>query len=80
MEKLTEPVTVVVAQQVKPGCEAQYEEWIRGITQVSSTYPGHLGANVIRPQPGVRPEYVVIFRFDSYETLKSWMTSRDRQI
>lgn len=74
-----EPVTVVVAQRVKPGFEADYEAWISDITRVSSTYPGHLGANVIRPQPGIRPEYVVIFRFDSYENLKVWMTSRDRQ-
>jgi antibiotic biosynthesis monooxygenase (ABM) superfamily enzyme len=79
MESLTQPVTVVIAQRVKPGREADYEAWISGITQVSSTYPGHLGAHIIRPQPGIRPEYVVVFRFDHYEHLKTWMTSRDRQ-
>lgn len=35
--------------------------------------------NVIRPQPGVRSEYVIIFRFDCYENLKTWMASRDRE-
>ena len=79
MDSNNEPVTVVVAQLVKPGREADYESWINNITQVASTYLGHLGTNVIRPQPGVRPEYVVVFRFDSYERLKAWMTSRDRQ-
>ncbi|PSN19526.1 antibiotic biosynthesis monooxygenase [filamentous cyanobacterium CCP5] len=73
------PVTVVIAQQVKPGHEAEYEAWMSGIAQVASTYPGHLGVNQIRPHPGVRSEYVTIFRFDSYEHLKAWMTSRDRQ-
>ena len=79
MDVQPDPITVVVAQRVKPGCEAEYETWISHIIEVSSTYPGHLGANVIRPQPGVRPEYVVVFRFDRYEHLKGWMTSRDRE-
>lgn len=72
-------MTVVIAQQVKPGCEAEYEAWVRDIISVARTYTGHLGTNVIRPQPGVRPEYVVIFRFESYENLKVWMTSCDRE-
>ena len=80
MNTQTEPITVVVAQRVKPGCEADYEAWISQITQVASTYPGHMGTNVVRPQPGVRPEYVVVFRFDRYDHLKAWMTSRDRQV
>ena len=74
-----EPVTVVVAQSVKPGREADYEKWISSISRASNAYPGHLGTQVIRPQPGVRTEYVVIFRFDRYEHLRAWMTSRDRQ-
>lgn len=79
MDSNSEPFTVVVAQRVKAGREADYESWISNITRVASTYPGHIGTNVIRPQPGVRPEYVVVFRFDSYERLKAWMTSRERQ-
>lgn len=79
MENRPEPVTVVVAQQVKPGREADYESWISGITQVASTYSGHLGSENIRPDPGTRSEYVIIFRFDHYDHLKAWMTSRDRQ-
>ena len=38
-----------------------------------------MGTNVVRPQPEIRPEYVVIFRFDGYENLKTWMTSNDRE-
>ncbi len=79
MEQEDHIVTVVISQIVKPGCESAYETWLKDITSVCGTYAGHLGTNVIRPQPGVRPEYVVIFRFDGYENLKVWMTSRDRQ-
>ncbi|PMB51733.1 antibiotic biosynthesis monooxygenase [Fischerella thermalis CCMEE 5201] len=79
MEQEDQSVTVVISQIVKPGCEDVYETWLKDITGVSRTYPGHLGTNVIRPQPGVRSEYVIIFRFDSYENLKRWMESRDRK-
>jgi len=79
MNKPTEPVTVIVAQRVKPGREEEYEAWVSHIAQVASIYPGHMGTNVVRPQPRVRPEYVVVFRFDCYEHLKVWMTSRDRE-
>ncbi|MDX2241367.1 MAG: antibiotic biosynthesis monooxygenase [Leptolyngbyaceae cyanobacterium bins.302] len=75
----SEPVTVVIAQRVKPGQELPFETWMREIIAVASTYPGHLGTNVIHPQPGIRPEYVIIFRFDGYENLKLWMSSRDRE-
>jgi antibiotic biosynthesis monooxygenase (ABM) superfamily enzyme len=79
MEQEDQIVTVVISQIVKPGCEIAYEAWLKDITSVSRTYVGHLGTNVIRPQPGVQLEYVIIFRFDSYENLKAWMTSRDRE-
>ncbi|PHM06309.1 antibiotic biosynthesis monooxygenase [Nostoc sp. 'Peltigera malacea cyanobiont' DB3992] len=72
-------VTVVITQLVKPGCETAYEAWLKEITRVSRTYVGHMGTNVICPQLGVRNEYVIIFRFDSYENLEVWMTSRDRE-
>lgn len=78
MEMATEPVTVVIAQRIKPGREAEYETWMSQIAHVASTYPGHMGTNIIRPQAGVRSEYVVVLRFDCYEHLKNWMTSRDR--
>jgi uncharacterized protein len=79
MEQDDQYVTVVISQLVKSGCEDAYEAWVKDIVSVARTYIGHLGTNVIRPQPGVRPEYVIIFRFDNYENLKRWMESRDRE-
>ncbi|MBC1224605.1 antibiotic biosynthesis monooxygenase [Nostoc sp. UCD121] len=79
MEQDDQFVTVVISQLVKSGCEGDYEIWLKNITSVARTYLGHLGTNVIRPQLGVRNEYVIIFRFDNYENLKAWMTSRDRE-
>jgi uncharacterized protein len=72
-------VTVVISQLVKLGSETTYEVWVKDITSVARTYAVHLGTNVIRPQVGVRSEYVIIFRFDCYENFKTWMASRDRE-
>ncbi|WP_017651879.1 antibiotic biosynthesis monooxygenase [Fortiea contorta] len=79
MEQEDQYITVVISQLVKPGSESDYEIWLKNITSVARTYLGHLGTNVIRPQPGLRREYVIIFRFDGYNNLKAWMTSSDRE-
>ncbi|QLE54729.1 antibiotic biosynthesis monooxygenase [Nostoc sp. TCL26-01] len=79
MEQNEQSVTVVISQLVKPGCEQAYEAWVKDIVSMSRTYTGHMGTNVIRPQSGIRSEYVIIFRFDHYENLKVWMESGDRQ-
>ena len=72
------PLTVVVTWQVRPGCEAAFEAWRREIAAAALEFPGHMGINVIRPStaPG---EYVVIFRFDTYEHLRAWQESDIRQ-
>lgn len=71
------PLTVVVTWVVKQGREGEFEEWRREIAAAALGFPGHMGIDVIRP--GVNPgEYVVIFRFDTYEHLRTWQDSRIR--
>lgn len=71
------PVTISIARTVVPGREADYEEWVKGITAEAVTFPGHMGVNVITPRPPSR-EYVTIFRFDTYEHLEGWKNSAAR--
>lgn len=78
-EDENQPVTVVISQLVKPGCEQVYEQWIKGIANEAMKFKGHLGINKIRPQKGIRPEYVIIFKFDRYTNLKKWMASDARK-
>lgn len=72
------PVTVSIARRVRPGKEAQYEDWVRRVVAVASTFPGHLGVNVLKPSPGTGGEYVVLVRFDSYAHQKAWEDSEQR--
>lgn len=72
------PLTVVVTWRVRQGCEREFEEWRREISAAALEFPGHLGINVILPS-NTRREYVVIFRFDTYEHLRNWQESEVRR-
>jgi antibiotic biosynthesis monooxygenase (ABM) superfamily enzyme len=71
------PVTVSIARRVMAGREADYEDWVKGITAEALKYPGHMGVNVIRPTSGSR-DYVTIFRFDTYQHQRDWESSARR--
>jgi antibiotic biosynthesis monooxygenase (ABM) superfamily enzyme len=71
------PVTISVARRVVPGREADYEQWLKGITADALRFPGHMGVNVLRPTKGSN-EYVTIFRFDTYEHSRAWEGSEVR--
>jgi len=79
-KQITQPgdegaVTVSVSRRVKPGFEQEYETWISGVIEAASSYPGHLGTNVLRPGPATNHEYVLIYRFDSYSSCQTWEQS-----
>jgi uncharacterized protein len=74
-----DPVTVVVRHRVKPGHEAEFEEWLRGITTDMSHFDGQQGYNVVRPGDSGRSEYLIFFRFDTFENLSRWENSNVRQ-
>jgi len=69
------PVTVSVARKILPGREQDYEDWIKGVSIDAAKYPGHQGVSVIRPTQGTSGEYVLIYRFDSYEHGRAWEES-----
>ncbi|PLX36730.1 MAG: antibiotic biosynthesis monooxygenase [Hyphomicrobiales bacterium] len=72
------PVTVSIARRVQAGHEAEYEAWVSGISQTAAQFPGHLSVAVLRPSAATRGDYVIIYRFDSYEHCRVWEESRER--
>jgi antibiotic biosynthesis monooxygenase (ABM) superfamily enzyme len=72
------PVTVVVRHRVKPGKEAEFEGWLRGITAALLRFEGQQGYHVVRPSGPAHPEYVVFFRFDTFANLEKWESSGER--
>lgn len=71
-------VTAVIAHLVKLGREAAYEDWMRDIIPAAKTFDGYLGVNILRPQPGVHSEYVIVLHFSHHEPLQAWLNSEER--
>jgi uncharacterized protein len=57
----------------------RFEEFIRGITEAVSRFPGHMRTNVFRPPGRGNDEWRVMFTFDSQENLGRWEVSEERR-
>lgn len=75
----TSPVTVCVSVKVKQGRERGFETWVEGVGRAASQFAGHQGLNILRPPGSTAPDYVYIFRFDTYAHLKVWEDSKVRR-
>jgi uncharacterized protein len=74
------PVTVIVTRRAKKGKIKEFEEWMDGIIHEVMKFEGHMGSNIIRPTDELtNPEYVIIFRFSTYEKLAKWERSEIRK-
>jgi heme-degrading monooxygenase HmoA len=51
---------------VKAGSESRYEAWLKEVTPIAQTFPGHRGVNFIRPPKGSR-SYTTVLHFDTIE-------------
>jgi antibiotic biosynthesis monooxygenase (ABM) superfamily enzyme len=72
-----EAVSVVVARVVCRGREEAYEQWLREAIAAARRFPGHLGAEVLRPE-GQGRRYVLVFRYETLEQLLAWDSSPER--
>lgn len=72
---MSDTVTIVVRQYVKPGHEEAYEAWLKRMTEgAQANFPGYLGVGFHRPEkPG--GQYRQVFRFDSIEQLEEFERS-----
>jgi len=73
------PFTTVVRRTVRKGKETAFDDWLKGIMNDAVSFQGHLCTGIIRPSKKSRPEYIIVFRFDTYENLMAWETSEVRR-
>jgi antibiotic biosynthesis monooxygenase (ABM) superfamily enzyme len=73
------PITVIVTRTAKKGRIKEFEDWMDGIVHESLKFEGHLGVNIIRPIEESKPEYVIIFRFNTLDNLLKWEKSQERK-
>jgi len=79
LSEIEQGATAVTTYRVKDTHQAEYNEWLREISPVCKTYPGHLDVQTIHPIPGLTATYTVIIRFDTREHLEQWMYSECRK-
>ncbi len=71
--------TVVVARTPRPGCEPEFEAWLRRLVAAAREQPGHVRAD-IQPPNDVHPgEWVILYQFSTAELLDDWLTSDVRR-
>jgi len=78
--KHSKPVTVIVKRIAKKDKIKEFEEWLSGISKDISRQEGMMGIDIIKPTSNStnnksKSEYVIIFRFNSYENLEKWEKS-----
>ncbi|CAK6701243.1 antibiotic biosynthesis monooxygenase [Synechococcus sp. CBW1107] len=72
-------VTAVITHRVRPGREAGYEAWIKGIAADARRFDGHLGVHILTPQLGGGSDYAIVLQFDTCPHLESWLQSEVRR-
>jgi antibiotic biosynthesis monooxygenase (ABM) superfamily enzyme len=75
---MKDPVTVIFRRRVRAGREAEFETWIHAVSLAAQAFPGHRSTDVIRPAPGARRDYAIIFRFDRLDQAVAWEESPER--
>lgn len=73
------PVAVIVIRKAKKGKGSEFEEWMDSIIHEAIRFERHIGVNIIRPSDLSNPEYLLIFRFNTYENLTKWERSEIRK-
>ena len=77
--ELDDSATAVFTHHIRAGKEAEYEQWVKGISQAAANFEGYAGISILRPSGANSSEYVSILRFDHYHYLKAWMESSVRR-
>lgn len=71
-------VATAIVTHIKPGLEAEYRQWVGEIHTAQTYAPGFRGTFLQAGKPGTRAPWTTLVRFDSTETLDSWLNSQER--
>jgi antibiotic biosynthesis monooxygenase (ABM) superfamily enzyme len=77
-EHASKEVTVVVNRKIKPGCEKDYDDWLRRFLMLGRKVPGYLGTTTIMEgstdSAAIRH---IIHRFRDKTSLDAWENSEE---
>jgi len=76
-DEQTSEATAVVNIKIKPGCEKDYDEWLRHFLALQRKVPGYLGTTTIMETGQDSSERHIIHRFRDKASLEAWENSED---
>ena len=65
---------MVIRRRVRPGREAEYEQWLERLQVDARGLPGYMGATTQRPAADGPREYVSVIRFATLAALEAFET------
>ena len=72
-----EVTTVVVSRKIKPGCEKDYDDWLRRFLILGRKVPGYLGTTTIMETSTDAAVRHIIHRFSDKASLDAWENSEE---
>jgi uncharacterized protein len=73
-EHSSKDVTVVISRKIKPGCEKQYDDWLRRFLMLEKNIPGYVETTIIT-QGGTDSIRHIIHKFSNTASLDAWEKS-----
>jgi uncharacterized protein len=70
-------VTAIIARNIKPGREQEYDEWLRRYMMLEKKVPGYLGTTIIAPGGKTSSVRYIINRFSNKATMDEWESSAE---
>jgi uncharacterized protein len=78
-EQNSQEVTVVVNRMIKPGCERDYDEWLRRFLMLERKVPGYLGTTTVMETGTDSTIRHIIHRFRDKASVEAWENSVELQ-
>lgn len=73
----SDEVTVVVNRKIKPGCEWDYDAWLKRFLILERKVPGHLGTTTIMETGTDSTVRHIIHRFRDKASVEAWENSEE---
>jgi uncharacterized protein len=72
------PVALVIHRRLAESSYDEYEAWQKKVGAALAGWPGFLGREVIRPEPPLQVDWVVVQRFATVADARAWLQSPER--
>lgn len=72
-------VTTIVHHYIKADKDEEFRSWLKETREESKNYSGYIDSNLLEREQTKDGDFISIFRFDTYQNLKTWVDSEVHQ-